>query len=119
MKCKGFASLIVFLLIPFFMEAQYVIRGKVFAADDKEALPFVSIIIKGTTIGVQTDFDGHFTLNSPKMGDSLVATYVGYKRLARPLNKSLKEQDINFPLSNEGGLQLDEVVIKAGENPAH
>jgi len=119
MKIKGLASFLVLALFPFFTKAQYVIHGKIFAADNKEALPFVSVIIKGTTIGVQTDFDGNYVLKTAKPGDSLVAVYVGYKRLARPLNKSLADQEVNFPMSNEGGLALEEVTIKAGENPAH
>ncbi|WP_317899017.1 DUF5686 and carboxypeptidase-like regulatory domain-containing protein [Aurantibacillus circumpalustris] len=105
------------VLFPLVQRAQYIISGKVFATSDKEALPFVSVIIKGTTIGAQTDFDGNFTINSPKMGDSLVAIYVGYKRLSRPLKKT-ERQTVNFPMESTG-FSLDEVVINAGENPAH
>jgi hypothetical protein len=118
MKQKALIFLIVTWLIPFVASSQYVIRGKVFAADNKEALPFVGVIIKGTTIGAQTDFDGNFVINSPKLGDSLVAVYIGYKRLSRPINKSLSNQELNFPMESEG-TALEEVVVKAGENPAH
>lgn len=96
----------------------YTIKGKIFNAESKEPLPFVPVIIKGTTIGAQTDFDGNFVIKTPKLGDSLIATYVGYKRLARKINKSLPEQEINMPMVNEG-LALEEVTVKAGENPAH
>lgn len=98
---------------------QYTIKGKVFAAGNKEALPFVPVIIKGTTMGTQTDFDGNYTIKTSKLGDSIVATYVGYKRMARAINKTLTEQEINIPLEDEGGLKLDEVTVLAGENPAH
>jgi len=96
----------------------YTIRGKIFNSESKEPLPFVPVIIKGTTIGAQTDFDGNFAIKTTKMGDSLIATYVGYKRLARKINKSLSDQEINMPMVNEG-LALEEVTVKAGENPAH
>lgn len=96
----------------------YTIRGKIFNSESKEPLPFVPVIIKGTTIGAQTDFDGNFVIKTTKMGDSLIATYVGYKRLARKINKSLSDQEINMPMVNEG-LALEEVTVKAGENPAH
>lgn len=119
MKIKGIVSCIVLVVFPFLMKAQYIVRGKIFAADNKEALPFVSVMIKGTTVGVQTDFDGNYVLKTTTPGDSLVAVYVGYKRLARPLNKNAAEQAINFPMTNEGGLALEEVVVKAGDNPAH
>lgn len=108
----------LFIFIPFLSEAQYVIRGKVFTPEEKEPLPFVPLIIKGTTIGAQTDFDGNYVIKTSVLGDSVVAMYVGYKRLARPINKKLMVQEINFPLIQEG-FSLDEVVIDAGENPAH
>lgn len=109
---------IVIAVFPAFFKAQFVISGKVYSADNKEPLPFVSILIKGTTIGTQTDFDGNFVLKSSKLADSLVAIYVGYKPLVRPINKTITNQEINFPLSTEG-TALDEVVVTAGENPAH
>lgn len=118
MKSRGLAVFILLFVFLLPAKAQYTIRGKVFAADNKEALPFVSVIIKGTTIGAQTDFDGVFVINTPRLGDSLEAVYVGYKRMARPINKSLKTQEINLPMTTEG-LALEEVVVKAGENPAH
>lgn len=108
----------LFIFIPFLSEAQYVIRGKVFTPEEKEPLPFVPLIIKGTTIGAQTDFDGNYVIKTSVLGDSVIAMYVGYKRLARPINKKLMVQEINFPLIQEG-FSLDEVVIDAGENPAH
>ena len=97
---------------------EYTIRGKVFNSENKEPLPFVPIIIKGTTIGAQTDFDGNFIIKTSKLGDSLVATYVGFKRLSRKINKNLQTQEINMPMINEG-VSLEEVTVKAGENPAH
>jgi len=109
---------VAFCLVYSVSYAQYTIKGKVYAADSKEPLPFVGVVIKGTTIGAQTDFDGNFVIKTSTPGDSLVAVYIGYKRLSRPINKKLTEQEINFPLETEG-MALDEVVVKAGENPAH
>lgn len=120
MKFRTLTKSLFFLFVfPFVLNAQYTIRGKIFAAENKEALPFVPVLIKGTTIGAQADFDGNYIIKASKLGDSVVASYVGYKRLARPINKNLMEQDINFPLESVGGVSLDEVVIKMGENPAH
>lgn len=112
----GFIILVVF---PCFVNAQYTIRGKIFAADDKEALPFVAIVVKGTSTGAQTDFDGNFVIKTSSLGDSLVASYVGYKRLARAIKQDTPEQEINFPLVPSEGVSLDEVVVVAGDNPAH
>ncbi len=118
MPFRGQICFIVLLFLPFLNKAQYVIHGKIFSSENKEALPFVSVIIKGTTIGTQTDFDGNFVLKTAHLGDSLIAIYVGYNRLARAINKNLSEQELNFPLSAQN-MALEEVVINAGENPAH
>ena len=87
MQLKSVAVTLVFFLSLSIMKAQYIIRGKIFEADNKEALPFVPVLIKNTNAAIQSDFDGNFILKSYFLGDSLVASYVGYKRLARAINK--------------------------------
>ena len=111
--------LILYLSFSFFSIGQTVISGKVFDAKTKEPLPFVNVILKGTNSGATSDFDGNFTINSKLPGDSLVASYVGYKRFSFPVKKN-STQTINVPLEIfEEGVSLNEVVINPGENPAH
>ncbi|MGE0568691.1 MAG: DUF5686 family protein, partial [Bacteroidia bacterium] len=115
-------SLIVTIFLTFSSQlwAQvYTISGKVFEATTKEPLPFVPVVIKGVNTGAQTDFDGNFVIKSSKLGDSLIASYIGYKRSARKINKSLKVQEINIPMVEDAGFALDEIVVTMGENPAH
>lgn len=95
----------------------YTITGKVFDAESKEPLPFVPVLIKGTTVGATTDFDGNYSITTSKMGDSIVSSYVGYKKLTRAIKRG-ENQTINMPMVLEG-VNLLEVVVKAGENPAH
>jgi hypothetical protein len=116
---KNLSYILPFLLLPLLHVAQVTIRGKVFSAVDKEPLPFVAVLVKGTHYGAQTDFDGNYVIKAPEAGDSIIAVYVGYKRMTRPLKKGLSVQEVNFPLSPDEGVALDEVVVKAGENPAH
>ncbi len=94
----------------------YTISGKVFDSESKEPLPFVSVLIKGTTVGATTDFDGKFILTTSKLGDSLIASYVSYKKTVRAIKRGVT-QEINMPLVLEG-INMMEVVIKPGENPA-
>lgn len=101
-----------------YAQQKYTITGKVFDASSKEPLPFVPLILNGTTIGSQSDFEGNFTIKTDKLSDSIIAVYVGYKRLARPLQKNVQVQTVNMPMELEG-ISLDEVTVKAGENPAH
>jgi len=95
----------------------YTISGKVFDSESKEPLPFVPVIIKGTTVGATTDFDGNYSITTTATGDSIVASYVGYLRISRPLRRG-ENQTVNLPMVLQG-VNLLEVVVKAGENPAH
>lgn len=57
---------------------------------DKEGiLPGVSILIKGTTKGAETNFDGNFSVNA-KIGDVLVFSYLGYKTKEIRITKNTK-----------------------------
>ena len=108
--------LLVFMSMVFHAQT-YTISGKVFDAESKEPLPFVPVLIKGTTVGSTTDFDGNYSITTDKKGDSLISTYVSYKKLARPISRGVN-QTINMPMVLEG-VNLLEVVVVAGENPAH
>jgi hypothetical protein len=95
----------------------YTISGKVFDSESKEPLPFVPVIIKGTTVGATSDFDGNYSITATVGGDSIVASYVGYIKISRSFKKG-QNQVINLPMVLQG-VNLLEVVVKAGENPAH
>ena len=44
-----------------------------------EAIIGASVVVKGTTNGTITDFDGNFSLSDVKKGDVIVISFVGYK----------------------------------------
>jgi len=96
-----------------------VVSGTVFDAKSKEPLPFVNVAFKGTKVGTTTDIDGKYRIETYYAGDSLVASFVGYKPLSKAVRLD-KSQVIDFPLE-EGSVSLGEVVVKAKdfENPAH
>lgn len=54
------------------------VTGKV-VGEDGEPVIGASIIVKGTTVGTVTDFDGNFTLDVPSDGKQLVISYIGMK----------------------------------------
>jgi hypothetical protein len=112
-----FIVLILFFCIGFQSFSQpFVIKGKVTDAENNDPIPFANIIVKGTTIGTVCDFDGFFTIKVPKKIDSLSAIYIGYKMRTKRVT-GVENQTINFQL-NEAGIDLKEVIIKPGENPA-
>ncbi|HQQ93416.1 MAG TPA: DUF5686 family protein [Bacteroidia bacterium] len=119
MRACKLALLVCVLLLSFSSRAQYTISGKVYSIEGKEAMPFVPVFIKGTAYFAQTDFDGNYIIRAAHPGDSVVAMYVGYERMARAINKNQTVQTINFPLKQISGTALEEVEIIAGENPAH
>ena len=53
------------------------VSGKVISAEDNEPIPFVNILVKGTTIGTTTDFDGKYQLTLPNNAEYLTFSYVG------------------------------------------
>jgi hypothetical protein len=117
-KTTHFYYFLLLILVSMTFYAQtYTISGKVFDSESKEPLPFVPVLIKGTTVGGTTDFDGNYSITTSKLGDSIVATYVSYKKLTRAIKRG-ENQVVNMPMVLEG-VNLLEVVVKAGENPAH
>jgi hypothetical protein len=115
---RHFHSFLILIFISISSFAQnYTISGKVFDAESKEPLPFVPVLIKGTTVGATTDFDGNYSITTSKLGDSIVSSYVSYKKLVRVIKRG-ESQTVNMPMVLEG-VNLLEVVVKAGENPAH
>ncbi|MBC6999841.1 TonB-dependent receptor [Cytophaga sp. FL35] len=82
------------------------VTGTVTAASDGAPLPGVSIIIKNTTTGVTTDFDGNYTVNAPADA-TLIFSYIGFQRLEVPVNGQATV-DVQM---NEDVAALDEVVV--------
>ena len=95
--------LIVMLLIGSLTFGQS-IKGVVTDADG--SLPGVSITIKGTTTGVQTDFDGNYAINASQ-GDVLVFSYLGYTTEERSVGS---QNVINVTMVQDRS-ELDEIVI--------
>lgn len=70
-------------------------------------LPGANVIIKGTTTGTQTDFDGNYSLDVP-FGQELTFSYIGMHSQELPIYASI----IN--LSLEEDVQMLEEVVTVG-----
>ena len=55
------------------------VSGTVLAAETKIPVIGASVIVRGTTHGALTDFDGKFALNNLKKGDVIQISFVGYQ----------------------------------------
>ena len=93
------------------------ITGHVEDTRTLEHLPFVNIIVKGTTIGVTTDATGHYILKDVPLGDIVLeVSFVGYKKLEKQISTRPKTtQEVNFLLEEES-FSLNEVVVSATRN---
>lgn len=90
------------------------IKGKLTDKEmNNEPLSFANVIIKGTTIGTQTDMDGNYTISVKAGSYTLVFSFLGYKTLEVPVVVKAGETiTINRVMSAEEGVSLDEVKIK-------
>tara|TARA_R110001592_G_scaffold363111_1_gene680556 strand:+ start:37574 stop:40549 length:2976 start_codon:yes stop_codon:yes gene_type:complete len=105
MKYYYLTFLILFLsAITFGQELQ--VKGQI-TDEDGAPLPFVNVIVKGTTIGTASDFDGQFYLSVSKKNAILVFMSMGYE--AQEININGKKV-INVVMKPDLS-QLDEIVI--------
>ncbi|MCF6308101.1 MAG: TonB-dependent receptor, partial [Flavobacteriaceae bacterium] len=108
MKQKNFFMLFLALLITSVGFSQQV-SGTV-TDESSEPLMGVSIIVKGTTVGAVTDFDGNYTIDAAN-GDVLVFSYIGYDSQ----EKSVTGQSLDLVLVS--GVALDQIILVGTRNP--
>lgn len=81
-----------------------IVSGVVY--DNSGPLPGANVLVKGTTIGTQTDFDGRYSLTLPMGATELVVSYIGFETQTVPITSG----EINIRLV-ENIQALEEVVI--------
>ncbi len=83
------------------------ITGNVVGADDGSALPGVTVIVKGTTVGAVTDFEGKFSITVPEGNETLVFSFVGMQTQEIAIGNSTV---INVAMEVDA-VNMDEVVV--------
>ena len=63
-------------------------NGKVIDAADQQPIPGVAVVVKGTTLGTVTDFDGNFAIKVEN-GQTLVFSFIGYSTVEIPAAKAM------------------------------
>ncbi|WP_373519012.1 TonB-dependent receptor domain-containing protein [Pricia sp.] len=107
MKTKYFMVLVLLFGIVGLASAQ--ITGTVLD-DDGAPLPGASVVVKGTTTGSTTDFDGNFSI-SAEVGDTLVVSYIGFETM-----ETIAEAgEMSIQLAS--GVALSEVIIVGSRAP--
>lgn len=82
-----------------------------------EHLPYITLLVKGTTLGTTTDATGHYMLKDLPPGEQTIeVSAIGYKKAMQTiLVKPNTLLEVNFLLV-EDNQQLDELVVSATRN---
>ncbi|HDZ13578.1 hypothetical protein LCGC14_1311550, partial [marine sediment metagenome] len=78
--------------------------------DEGAPLPGASVVVKGTTTGATTDFDGNFSINA-EVGDALMVSYIGFE------TKEVIAEAGEMSIQLASGVALSEVVIIGSRAP--
>ena len=108
MNLKTKLALVMVLLfnIALFAQDSYTITGTVTAASDQLPIPGATILIKDTTKGTSSDFDGNFSIEV-KNGDVLQFSFIGFATQTIAITG---QQTLNVVMAEDNAV-LDEVVI--------
>jgi len=99
-------SVICLLSINLAFAQNITVKGKVSDGGDKSTIPSVSVLVKGTQNGTQTDANGVYSISAPANA-TLVFTYLGYTTQEVSVNN---QTTINIELKSSTQ-QLDQVVV--------
>src|SRR5580765_6413455 len=102
-KFTWILTLCLAFFIQFSFAQEKTVTGVVVSKTDKMAMPGVNVTVQGTTRGVQTDFDGNFSIKVA-VGQKLVFSFLGSKT-----------QSVTVGTSNVVKVQLEEDLTQLGE----
>ena len=86
------------------------IAGRITDATTGEALPFVNVVIMGTTLGAASDIDGYYSILNLRPGTySVKVSAIGYQ------SKTVENVKISIDLTTKIDLTILEESIELGE----
>ncbi len=94
-----------------------VVTGVVSDVADKDPIPYVTVLFKGTGIITKTDADGKYVISTSETHTVLQFSYVGYKSTFITI-KPGESQVVNVKMQSESQA-LNEVVISSNKRPAY
>lgn len=114
---KNFSLLFLFFSLLVFGQTK--ISGVV-VDENKESIPFATVVFVNSTVGTVSDENGKFYLESDNNYTEIEVSFIGYEKK----KFTVKRRDFNLKVTlNEQADQLDEVVVYSGRvkakgNPA-
>jgi outer membrane receptor for ferrienterochelin and colicin len=109
-------KILILFILPFSAFAQEAsLRGRVVEAVSNEPLPFVNIVVQGTSTGTITDLDGYFILNGLNPGFIRIeASFIGYKKvISSEIEVSVANTNFIEIKMEEKSEQIEEVKVTA------
>ena len=87
------------------------VEGYVRDSETNEALPYVAVSLRGTSIGTTTVENGHYSFRATSDSLTLMVSYIGYETQYFPLRRGTNRIDV---LLKPASLELSEVVVRPG-----
>src|SRR3546814_8226107 len=109
MKQKLLALFIVGMMLIGSAFAQRIVSGTVISQEDGSTLPGVSVQVPGTTVGTQTDVNGHYSISVPAISTTINFSFIGFVTQSVTIGK---QNTLNVSLASDA-TQLGEVVVTA------
>ncbi|NQV77666.1 MAG: SusC/RagA family TonB-linked outer membrane protein [Lutibacter sp.] len=103
-KLNGFLTLLLALMVQISFAQEKTVTGKV--SDASGPLPGVTVLIKGTKTGTQTDFDGNYSTIA-NIGDVLQFSFMGMQTV----EKTVGSTNVLNVVMQENAQALEEVVV--------
>lgn len=114
-KIKHILPLLLIMIPMIAFSQQASVRGRVFDAVSNEPLPFVNVVVSGTTTGTITDMDGNFLITGLKPGFVRIqASFVGYEQALSPEIEisSARMASVEIPM-RVSAQAIEEVTVTA------
>ncbi|WP_037316789.1 SusC/RagA family TonB-linked outer membrane protein [Salegentibacter sp. Hel_I_6] len=106
-KLHGILTLLLAFVVQFTFAQQKTVTGTV-TDDQGLPLPGVNVLVKGSSTGTQTDFDGEYSITTSQ-GETLVFSFIGFSSAERQVGSS-NILDVTMEVDASS---LDEVVVTA------
>ncbi len=119
MMKKIFCAIFLVFVAGSSLWAQGTVRGNVYDKESGEPIIYGTVRLGGTTIGVNTDLDGFFSMTNIPAGDyKLIATYVGYDSVA--VDVKVVDNGITYKslYLDNSGIELETVQVSAEREKA-
>ncbi|MFD2518457.1 SusC/RagA family TonB-linked outer membrane protein [Salinimicrobium flavum] len=101
------STLLLLFLMPMSFFAQSTLSGTITERDTGMPIPGANVIVKGTTNGTTTDFDGNYTITGLNMDDVIVFSYIGFA--TQEVNYTGQDR-VNIEMAPDAAV-LDEIVV--------